>query len=65
MQILEDYAEERDITIGEAMYRVIRYLCDNPSIVNRRLLAALKDVDQDELEEALEALRKDEDRNAF
>ncbi len=60
MKTIESYAEENDVTIGEAIYRVIRYLCDNPTIVSQRLHQELANVGEEDIEEAIEALEKDE-----
>lgn len=61
-QKLEEVAERLDISLGTLLYNVVKYLVEDPRLVNSHVRIALRGATDGEIQEALEAIIDDTER---
>lgn len=56
---INGFAEEYDLRVGDVMLLVLKYLVDNPTLIDPSLRRVLSTATDDEIEEALETIADD------
>lgn len=56
---INGFAEEYDLRVGDVMLLVLKYLVDDPTLIDPSLRRVLSTATDDEIEEALETIADD------